>query len=132
MTADIDDNTAAMGDAAVTSSAPAVGTSRRRVGRIAFVSFAITSIGACGGAPAPDLHAAFASIEVDEARIEHASLALETAVLEDARRAQSEEVCSASAHLCDTARPLDDRDANTRCRRAEERCGRVAAETSAR
>jgi hypothetical protein len=85
---------------------------------------------ACGGS-ARDLHAAFASIQVDEARIEHASLALETAG-DDAqsRRTQSDEVCAASAHLCETSRPLDDRDANARCARAEERCTRARQESS--
>jgi hypothetical protein len=34
--------------------------------------------GACGASPAPDLHAAFRSIQIDEARIEHASAALES------------------------------------------------------
>ena len=94
------------------------------------MGFAILAMNACGGASSADLHAAFTSIEVDEARIEHASIALETAADDGARRLDREEVCSASAHLCDTAGPLDDRDATTRCRHAEERCARASAETS--
>ncbi len=87
---------------------------------------------ACGGASAPDVHVAFASIQVDEARIEHASVALERADDDTTRRTQGEEVCAASAHLCDTARPLDDRDASARCARAEERCARATDESAPR
>jgi len=88
----------------------------------------MTMLGACGGASI-DLHAAFASIEVDEARIEHAAIALETADGE-ARATARDEICGASADLCETARPLDDRDATTRCERSRERCTRATAETS--
>lgn len=95
--------------------------------RITLVSLMMT-VGACGASSRVDLHAAFASIQVDEARIEHASLALENGDPDDdARRASREEVCGASAHLCETARPLDDRDARARCQRAEERCARLSA-----
>ena len=87
-------------------------------------------LSACGGSSGADLHAAFASIQVDEARIEHASLALETADDTDARRTHGEEVCAASAHLCETARPLDDRDARARCARATERCEQSREESS--
>jgi len=83
------------------------------------------SIAGCGGATV-DVNAAFASIQVDEARIERASLALEAPT--DDRAADRDEVCAASTHLCDTARPLDDRDANARCARAEERCSQAQQE----
>ncbi len=76
-------------------------------------------VAGCGGSTV-DLNAAFASIQVDEARIERASLAMQSPG--DDRAADRDEVCAASSHLCDTARPLDDRDANARCARSQERC----------
>lgn len=102
-----------------------VGTFAAGARRIALVSVGIGALG-CGGARPVDVNAAFAAIQVDEARIEHASLALASAEDDDARRTQREEVCAASTHLCETARPLDDRDATTRCQRAEERCARAS------
>lgn len=93
-----------------------------------FALVSLTTLPGCGAASSADLHAAFASIQIDEARIEHASLALENGGEDaSARRAEGEEVCAASEHLCETARPLDDRDATTRCERARERCERARA-----
>jgi hypothetical protein len=80
------------------------------------------SCGACGASAAPDLHAAFASIQVDEARIEHAAAALETSGGEEQRSAARDEICDAAAHLGATAAPLDDRDARERSERANEAC----------
>lgn len=84
----------------------------------------------CGGAQRPDANAAFASIQVDEARIEHAALALSEgaeAADRETRSAATTEICEASAHLCETARALEDRDALDRCARAEERCATARA-----
>jgi hypothetical protein len=89
-------------------------------------------LSACGAAPPRDLHAAFASIQIDEARIERASLALERSDDDAERQTQGEEVCAASARLCDTARPLDDRDATERCTHAEDRCDRATREAAPR
>lgn len=107
------------------------GTFVRGARRTALVSIAI-GLSACGAASPVDASAAFAAIQVDEARIEHASLALERAEDDDARSTQGEEVCAATVHLCETARPLDDRDATTRCERAEERCARARSESAPR
>lgn len=107
------------------------GTFGARARRIGLVSITI-GLSACGAAGTADLNGAFASIQVDEARIEHASVAMETAGDDAARRTQREEVCAASSHLCDTARPLDDRDASTRCTRAEQRCARATDESAPR
>jgi hypothetical protein len=79
-------------------------------------------VGACGAAPARDLHAAFASIQVDEARIEHASAQLESSGDERAQGAARDEICDAASHLEATAAPLDDRDAHVRSVRASEAC----------
>jgi hypothetical protein len=100
-------------------SARVTGTSSWRRGLAPLVS--VIMIG-CGGATV-DLHAAFASIEIDEARIEHASIALDEHHALEAR----EEICAASTHLCATATPLADPDATTRCERARERCARATA-----
>lgn len=96
----------------------------------AFVTFALSLLAACGAATAADPGPVFASIQVDEARIEHAALAIERSDDAAERRAQGEEVCAASEHLCSAAGGLDDRDASERCRRASERCVRARAETS--
>ena len=118
VSAEIDDNTAK-------------GTFVAPAHRTALVTVLSLLASACGAASAVDPAPAFASIQVDEARIEHASLALERAADAEARHARGEEVCAASAHLCETARPLDDRDASERCRRASERCERARQETGA-
>lgn len=81
----------------------------------------------CGGAQRPDAHAAFASIQVDEARIEHAALALTETTDAETRSAARAEICEASAHLCETAGALEDRDALDRCAHAEERCAAARA-----
>lgn len=92
------------------------------------MAFLTTS--ACGGAQRPDANEAFASIQIDEARIEHAALALTESTDPEARSAAATEICEASAHLCETARTIEDRDALDRCAHAEERCaaGRAGAE----
>jgi hypothetical protein len=104
-----------------------VGTFGTSAGRFALVSLSLF-FAACGGATAAEPHAAFASMQVDEARIEHASLALERDAETDARASDRDEICAASAHLCETAHTLDDADARTRCAHAEERCARARAE----
>ena len=77
---------------------------------------------ACGGAASESLHTAFASIQVDEARIEHGRAALAAAAGDDERAVARDEICDAAAHLSATARPLDDRDARERGERANEAC----------
>jgi hypothetical protein len=77
---------------------------------------------ACGAPAMHDLHAAFASIQVDEARIEHASIALETAGGDDERAPLVTEICDAADHIDATATPLEDRDAAARSARANATC----------
>lgn len=76
------------------------------------------ALAGCGGARTEaDLNAAFARIQLEEARIEHAS----GAPCED-RDVACAEVCDAARALCDVAEPTEDRDARTRCDRARNRC----------
>lgn len=86
----------------------------------------VLAVGGCGGSSRQDLHAAFASIQVDEARIAHASAALETAGGDDERSAARDEICAAAAHLEATAAPLDDQDARARSERANRTCSRAS------
>lgn len=88
------------------------------------MTFVVLAAGGCGGTQHPDPNAAFASIQVDEARIEHAALALANGGAADEAEA---EICAASGHLCETAHALEDRDALDRCARAEERCATARA-----
>jgi len=82
---------------------------------------------ACGGAPRRDLDETFARIQVEEARIEHAATALlsqPNVAHEDCamRASECDEICDATSTLCELARESEDRDALTRCERAEARC----------
>ena len=77
----------------------------------------------CGGPQRGDgLHEAFAEIQVQEARIEHAAHAL-TEQSQDAADA-CEQMRDAAERLCEVARPTEDRDALSRCARASERGAR--------
>lgn len=66
----------------------------------------------CGGARPPDLHETFAAIQIEEARIEHALARSPSAC---------DEVSASAVQICALARESDDRDARTRCERAEVR-----------
>lgn len=77
----------------------------------------------CGGPQRGDgLHAAFAEIQVQEARIEHAAHAL-SEQSEGAAQA-CDEMRDAARRLCDVAQPTQDQDAMDRCARARERAAR--------
>jgi hypothetical protein len=83
----------------------------------AVLSFSAALAG-CGGARTEaDLNAAFARIQIEEARIEHAS----GAPCEE-RDGACAEICDAARALCEVAEPTEDRDARTRCDRARTRC----------
>jgi len=83
-------------------------------------------LASCGGARTEaDLNAAFARIQLEEARIEHAS----GAPCED-RDVACAEICDAAGALCEVAAPTEDRDALTRCDRARNRCETCGAPAS--
>lgn len=69
-------------------------------------------LGACGGAPL-DRHAAYGRIQVEEARIAHASAC--------------EAVCAASEAIAREASLLDEADADTRADRAARTCASCGA-----
>jgi hypothetical protein len=88
---------------------------------IFFWILALAALPSCGGGRSEaDLHAAFARIQVDEARIENARA--DAAEGCDSLAAACAETCSARGDLCAAASPTEDRDALTRCERAGARC----------
>lgn len=75
----------------------------------------------CGGAPPPpDLHAAFARIQVEEAVI--ARSAEEAAECGAEPCPAARRVCEAADAICEIARAIDDADAHARCELARRRC----------
>lgn len=75
----------------------------------------------CGAAPAPDLHAAFRSIQEHEAVIARQAPSAE-ACEADAPCPAAEAVCAAAASICGIATEIDDADARARCELARRRC----------
>jgi hypothetical protein len=82
------------------------------------------SISACGGAPAPDLHAAFRRIQVQEAVIAHGLAEMEACAAESPCPARGR-VCEAANEVCALAEENDDVDARARCELARRRCASV-------
>lgn len=109
------------------STAPAAALARS-IAR-ATVSFALLGVTACGAAPPPDLHAAFARIQEHEAVIAHRAPEVSACATEAPCPAE-EAVCAAAASICAIADDIDDPDAHTRCALAQRRCPNAAKEES--
>jgi len=93
---------------------------------IALLLAAGLALAGCGAARTEaDLDAAFARIQVEEARIEHAA----GTACED-RDGACAEMCDAARSLCEVAERTEDRDALARCDRARTRCETCGAPSS--
>lgn len=109
------------------STAPAAALARRILR--ASASFALLGATACGAAPPPDLHAAFARIQEHEAVIAHRAPDV-SACPPDAPCPAEEAVCAAAASICAIADAIDDLDARARCTLAQRRCPNDVEEES--
>jgi hypothetical protein len=93
---------------------------------------AIACSGCAGVHTETDLHAVFARIQVDEARIEHAEAGLGPETPCEDREAACAALCDAAGDVCAIAEPLGDRDAAARCERARARCAACRSEHRSR
>jgi hypothetical protein len=85
-----------------------------------WLTIAASIAAGCGGARTEaDLNAAFARIQVEEARIEAAATPRERECAEES--ADCAQIAEAAGALCTIARDIDDRDALHRCDRASGR-----------
>ena len=101
----------------------------RTIARL-FVPLFCLAIASCGGPAAEaDLHAIYAAMQVEEARITHAS---EARAMGDcaARQSACEDTCDAARVLRDLSARAGEPDARTRAERAARTCEACTAESA--
>ena len=95
----------------------------RRVAALVSNVCLVLSLGACAGSPPTGARDPFRAIQREEQQVAlgQAALARESDC-QAAQKVAEDQVCAASARLCELASDLDDPDAQARCARASDAC----------